>query len=104
MSGHRARHFDVLWPTHGPPVRDVDAFIAAYIAHRQERVDQILSALKAGPARIRDLVPALYADVDPRLHPAAARSMLAAMIHLVRNGALASDGAAGPDSTYRLAG
>jgi glyoxylase-like metal-dependent hydrolase (beta-lactamase superfamily II) len=100
----RARGFATLWPTHGPPIRDVDAFIAAYIEHRQERVDQILGALKAGPARIRDLVPTLYADVDARLHPAAARSMLAAMIHLVRQGVLAADGAPGPDSTYRLTG
>jgi len=100
----RARKFDVLWPTHGPPIRDVDAFIAAYIQHRQERVDQILDALKAGPARINELVPRLYVDVDSRLHPAAARSMLAAMIHLVRRGQLKTDGAPGPDSAYRLAG
>ena len=99
----RARGFDTLWPTHGPPIRKVDEFIAAYAEHRQERVDQILGALKAGPGRIRDLVPRLYADVDARLHPAAARSMLAAMIHLVRKGQLATDGAAGPDSEYRLA-
>jgi glyoxylase-like metal-dependent hydrolase (beta-lactamase superfamily II) len=100
----RARRFEVLWPTHGPPIRDVDAFIAAYIDHRQERVDQIIGALQAGPSRIRDLVPTLYADVDPRLYPAAARSMLAAMIHLVRQGRLVADGAPGPDATYRLAG
>jgi glyoxylase-like metal-dependent hydrolase (beta-lactamase superfamily II) len=99
----RARGFDVLWPTHGPPIRQVEPFIRAYAEHRQERIDQILGALKAGPARIRDLVPRLYADVDPRLHPAAARSMLAAMIHLARKGALATDGEAGPDSVYRLA-
>jgi glyoxylase-like metal-dependent hydrolase (beta-lactamase superfamily II) len=99
----RARTFDVLWPTHGPPVREVDAFIAAYQEHRQERIDQILGALKAGPARIRDLVPRLYADVDARLHPAAARSMLAAMIHLAREGVLAADGEPGPNSLYRLA-
>jgi len=99
----RARNFDTLWPTHGPPIRDVDAFIAAYIEHRQERVDQILNALAAGPARINQLVPRLYADVDARLHPAAARSMLAAMIHLVRRGELKADGAPGPESEYRLA-
>ncbi|ODT87348.1 MBL fold metallo-hydrolase [Phenylobacterium sp. SCN 70-31] len=100
----RARNFDVLWPTHGPPIRDVDAFIRAYAAHRQERLDQILTALAAGPARIRELVPRLYADVDSRLHPAAARSMLAGILHLVRQGRLAADSAPGPDSTYRLAG
>ena len=99
----RARNFDTLWPTHGAPIRAVDPFIGAYIAHRHERVNQILTALAAGPGRIRDLVPRLYADVDARLHPAAARSMLAAMIHLVREGDLATEGAAGPDSEYRLA-
>ena len=99
----RARGFDTLWPTHGPPIREVDAFIAAYAEHRQERVDQILNALKAGPGRIRDLVPRLYADVDPRLHPAAARSMLAAILHLAKQGRIVTDGAAGPDSEYRLA-
>ena len=96
----RARSFTTLWPTHGPPIREVDAFIGAYIAHRQERVDQILTALAAGPARIRDLTPRLYADVDPKLWPAAARSMQAAMIHLERLGQIAAEGAEG---AYRLA-
>jgi len=100
----RARRFAVLWPTHGPPIRDVDAFIAAYAEHRQERIDQILGALAAGPATIRELTPRLYADVDPVLHPAASRSMLAGILHLVRQGRLATDGAPGPDSRYRLAG
>jgi glyoxylase-like metal-dependent hydrolase (beta-lactamase superfamily II) len=99
----RARGFSTLWPTHGPPIREVRPFIDAYIAHRQERADQILTALKAGPNRIRDLVPILYADVNPGLWPAAARSMLAAMIHLTRQGKIATDGEPGPDSTYRLA-
>jgi glyoxylase-like metal-dependent hydrolase (beta-lactamase superfamily II) len=99
----RTRGFETLWPTHGPPIRDVTAFIDAYTAHRHERLDQILTALEAGPARIRELVPRLYADVDARLHPAAARSMLAGMVHLTREGRLATDGAPGPESVYRRA-
>jgi len=98
----RDRGFATLWPTHGPPVRAVRPFIDAYLAHRQERIDQILDALQAGPAKIGELTPRLYADVDARLHPAAARSMLAAMIHLVREGRLATDGEPGPASEYRL--
>jgi glyoxylase-like metal-dependent hydrolase (beta-lactamase superfamily II) len=99
----RARGFATIWPTHGPPIRAVTPFIDAYIEHRQERVDQILKALAAGPARIADLVPRLYADVDARLWPAAARSMLAAMIHLAREGRITADGEPGPDAAYRLA-
>jgi glyoxylase-like metal-dependent hydrolase (beta-lactamase superfamily II) len=99
----RARGFDVIWPTHGPPIREVPAFLEAYLAHRRARETQILDALAAGPARIRDLVPRLYADVDPRLHAAAARSMLAHMIDLVRRGRVLADGEPGPDSEYRRA-
>ena len=88
----RARDFATLWPTHGPPIRDVAPFIDAYLAHRQARIDQILDALKAGPARIADLVPRLYADVDPRLWPAAARSMQAAVIYLERRGMITARG------------
>jgi glyoxylase-like metal-dependent hydrolase (beta-lactamase superfamily II) len=99
----RVRDFAVLWPTHGPPVRDAAPFLDAYAAHRRERQAQILHALQSGPARIAELVPRLYADVDPRLHPAAARSMLAAMIDLVRRGKVSTEGAPGLSSEYRLA-
>jgi glyoxylase-like metal-dependent hydrolase (beta-lactamase superfamily II) len=99
----RSRGFSTLWPTHGPPVTEVDAFIGAYTDHRRDREAQILKALAAGPSRIREMVPVLYADVDPRLHPAAARSVLAHMIDLTRRGKVAADGAPGPDSAYRLA-
>jgi glyoxylase-like metal-dependent hydrolase (beta-lactamase superfamily II) len=99
----RERGFRTLWPTHGPPILDVDPFIDAYIEHRRERLDQILLALSRGPASIRQLVPDLYRDVDPRLHPAAARSMLAGIIHLERGGEIEASGPPGPDTIYRLA-
>src|SRR5690606_36676872 len=93
----RARGFETLWPTHGPPIRDVGPFIDAYVAHRQERIEQIVTALAAGPATVSDLTPRLHSDVDPRLWPAAARSLLAAMIHLVRQGRVSGDGRPEPD-------
>ena len=99
----RDRNFTTLWPTHGPPIREVTPFIDAYVEHRQERIDQILLALADGPARIRDLTPRLYRDVDQRLWPAAARSMLAAIIHLERGGDIEAGGPPGPDTVYRLA-
>jgi len=99
----RARGFATLWPTHGPPVREVAPFVEAYIAHRRAREAQVLKALAAGPSRIGTMVPQLYADIDPRLHPAAARSVLGHMIDLVRRGQVAVEGEPGPDSEYRLA-
>ncbi|MDR3510001.1 MAG: MBL fold metallo-hydrolase [Caulobacteraceae bacterium] len=97
------RGFATLWPTHGPPITEVAPFLAAYKAHRLDRERQILEQLDAGHGRIREMVPVIYAAVDPRLHPAAAHSVLAHMIHLTRQGVVATDGEPGPDSVYRRA-
>jgi glyoxylase-like metal-dependent hydrolase (beta-lactamase superfamily II) len=99
----RARGFDTLWPTHGPPIREVDTFIGAYIEHRVDRERQILDRLAAGDSLIKEMVPILYAQVDPRLWPAAARSVHAHMIELVKSGRAVTDGAAELGAAYRLA-
>jgi glyoxylase-like metal-dependent hydrolase (beta-lactamase superfamily II) len=96
--------FATLWPTHGPPIREVGPFIDAYIAHRREREVQILARLADGETRIKVMVPTLYAAVDQRLWPAAAHSVLAHMLELVKTGRVAtSDPAPGLESDYRLA-
>ncbi len=100
----KARGFDVLWPTHGPPIREVAPFIEAYAAHRRAREAQVLAAVGQGLERIADMVPTLYAEVDPRLHPAASRSVLGHMIDLVRRGKVTTDGEPSIDSRYRPAG
>ena len=100
----KARGFSTLWPTHGAPVREVGPFIDAYIAHRRAREAQILEALGAGLTTIKAMVPSLYATVDPRLHPAAAHSVLAHMIQLVREGRVVSSAEPTLDTAYRLPG
>jgi len=99
----RSRGFDTLWPTHGPPITQVTPFIDAYAEHRRERERQILAELAAGETRIKAMVPRLYAAVDQRLWPAAAHSVLAHMIELVRTGRVTIQGAPGLDADYRLA-
>ncbi len=96
------RKFATLWPTHGPPIREVSPFIDAYAAHRREREAQILAELAAGSTRIKDMVPRLYAAVDQRLWPAAAHSVLAHMLELVKIGRVRTDGPPAIDSDYRL--
>jgi glyoxylase-like metal-dependent hydrolase (beta-lactamase superfamily II) len=98
----RGRGFSTLWPTHGPPVTEVAPFLDAYRAHRLERERQIRAALQAGPSSIKAMVPVLYAAVDPRLHPAAAHSVLAHLIHMTRQGEVETEGPPGLDSLYRL--
>jgi glyoxylase-like metal-dependent hydrolase (beta-lactamase superfamily II) len=99
----RRRGFETIWPTHGPPIRAVDPFLAAYEAHRLERERQVLDQLANGPARIADMVPVIYAAVDKRLYPAAAQSMLAHLIQLTREGRVVADGDVGLGATFRLA-
>ena len=98
----RALSFDTIRPTHGPAIEDTKPFLDAYIAHRRNRERQILAEIEAGRTKIFDMVETMYADVDKRLHPAAAHSVLAHMIHLVEQGRVACDGAAGLDTEYRL--
>jgi glyoxylase-like metal-dependent hydrolase (beta-lactamase superfamily II) len=100
----RSRGFSTLWPTHGPPITDPGPFIDAYRAHRLDRENQILAQLAAGHTRIPDMVPVMYAAVDKRLHPAAALSVLAHVVHLVRSGrVVSSEAEPGLGSEYRLA-
>ena len=94
--------FATLWPTHGPPVTEVAPFLEAYRAHRLEREAQIVAALAGGRSRIAEMVPELYAAVDQRLWPAAARSVWAHLIHLVRTGRATADGEPGLEGSYRL--
>jgi glyoxylase-like metal-dependent hydrolase (beta-lactamase superfamily II) len=100
----KARGFATVWPTHGPPVTEVEPFIGAYIAHRRDRERQILERLAAGDSRIKAMVPTIYAGVDPRLYAPAAHSVLAQVIELVKTGRVVCDGAPALDSDYRLAG
>lgn len=98
----RNRGFATLWPTHGPPVRDVRPFLDAFIEHRLEREAQIVEQLAAGKRLIKDMVAVIYADVDKRLHPAACHSVLAHVIRLVQSGKVGCDGPPCVDNEYWL--
>lgn len=99
----RDRNFSTLWPTHGPPVTDVNPFIDAYLAHRRAREDAILARLSAGDTLIPEMVKIIYKDVDVRLHAPAAHSVLAHMIHLVEAGRAKANGPFALTTHYSVA-
>lgn len=87
------------YPTHGAPIDEgstggsPQAFVQALIAHREAREAQIMACLAAaGPQTIPQMVNVMYADVPAGLHPAAARSVLAHLIHMVADGRVKADG------------
>ncbi|MEQ8332241.1 MBL fold metallo-hydrolase [Nisaea sp.] len=96
------RDDEIYWPTHGGPIRNPKPFVEAFIAHRRDREDEILACLRNGQETIADMIPVIYADVPPALHGAAARSLLAALIHLVETGTIWCSAPADEESIYRL--
>jgi glyoxylase-like metal-dependent hydrolase (beta-lactamase superfamily II) len=82
------------YPTHGNPIPAPDIFVRMLIEHRHARERQIAECLKRGIATIPDMVRVIYSEIDRRLHPAAARSVLAHLQHMVATGrARATDAA-----------
>jgi glyoxylase-like metal-dependent hydrolase (beta-lactamase superfamily II) len=71
-------------PGHGPELPDAPAAARHYLAHREERLDQVRSALRAlGPeASARQVVERVYADVDEALWGAAEASVRAQLAYL----------------------
>jgi glyoxylase-like metal-dependent hydrolase (beta-lactamase superfamily II) len=92
----------VFMPTHGPAIADPKPFVRAFIDHRKEREAAILRRLAAGDERIPAMVDAIYLGLDPRLHRAAGRSVLAHLIQLVEAGRVVSDGPPGIGARYKL--
>ena len=89
-------------PGHGHPVTDPAAMLAFQIAHREERMAQILAGLAAGPADAAGLARAIYTDVDPALLPAARRNVLATLIGLLDEGRVAVRGPLSAVAVFEL--
>lgn len=80
---------DLEWlaPGHGflmPRPRDA---IRLLVRHRQHREAKVLNALRElGPVQIEAMLPRVYDDVQPRMHPVAQRSLLAHLLKLQADG------------------
>jgi glyoxylase-like metal-dependent hydrolase (beta-lactamase superfamily II) len=81
-----ARDDQIYLPAHGPAVERPKAHVRALIVHRRMREKQILKLLGQGEGRIPAMVEAMYVGTDPRLYPAAGRSVLAHLIDMEARG------------------
>ena len=82
----------LLLPGHGGPVEKPAAFMRGLKAHRKMRERAVLERLNSGDRTIAQLVAAIYRDTDPRLHGAAALSVLAHLEDLVARGQVLAEG------------
>ncbi|WP_284745147.1 MBL fold metallo-hydrolase [Amycolatopsis sp. RTGN1] len=71
-------------PGHGPELPDLPATAREYLAHREQRLDQVRSALKTlgADATPRQVVEVVYADVDRALWAPAELSVQAQLDYL----------------------
>lgn len=96
-----AREEEIYYPTHGAPVKNPKPFVRAIRTHRRIRDGQILDQLKKGRTTIPEITAAIYADVDKRLHKAAALNVYAHLIRLVKTGAVECAGTPTIAGAYR---
>jgi glyoxylase-like metal-dependent hydrolase (beta-lactamase superfamily II) len=99
----KGRREALYFPGHGPPVRNAQAFVDRYIAHRNARETAIRRALERDEADIPALVRAIYIGLDPRLTGAAGLMTLAQLEDLVERGIVVTDGAPSLSGRFRLA-
>lgn len=86
------RDDQIYYPTHGPPVTEPQRLVRGMIAHRRQRERQVLNLLGDDVGDIDSMVKSMYAMVDPRLLPAAARSVLAHLFDLEGRGVVRRKG------------
>lgn len=86
----RLTAFDLtrLYPGHGPEIDSPRQVISWYIAHRLQREGEILAAVRAGATSVGEVVEVVYREVDPSLHPLAARSVQAHLRKLAADGVI----------------
>ena len=86
-----AQEVTAVWPGHGPVIDDALGVLDYYLAHRQERLEQVREALRelsfpgiggADDDLPRRVVEKVYADVDPVLWGAAELSVRAQLAYL----------------------
>jgi glyoxylase-like metal-dependent hydrolase (beta-lactamase superfamily II) len=88
----------IYFPAHGPAVEKPQRHVRALITHRRMREQQIMRRLGAGEGHIPAMVETMYQGTDPRLFPAAGRSVLAHLVDLEARGLVRREG-----ESWRLA-
>jgi glyoxylase-like metal-dependent hydrolase (beta-lactamase superfamily II) len=96
------RDDELYWPAHGPGIEDPKSYVRTFITHREEREQQILKALAGSIDTIQEMVPGMYYNVPETLHPAAERSVWAAILYMLKKGTVACDGEPSLNAKYRL--
>ena len=89
----------VYYPGHGEAIDNPQRMVRGQLGHRRQREGQILRLLGTGEQPIKAMVERMYVGLDPRLVPAAERSVLAHLYDLQRRGMIGQR-----EEAWRIAG
>lgn len=93
----------IYYPAHGEPVEKPRQLVRGMLGHRRQRERQILRVLEEdGAHAIPEFVAKMYKRLDPRLHGAAGRSVLAHLIDLERQGRVRREGAGREEDAWTI--
>jgi glyoxylase-like metal-dependent hydrolase (beta-lactamase superfamily II) len=81
-----SREDRVFYGGHGPVLEHPQALMRAMLGHRLAREAAVLAALEVGAKTPAEIVDKLYTELDPRIKPAAERTVLAHLIKLQKEG------------------
>lgn len=88
----------IYYPGHGEAVERPQRLVRGMLGHRKQREGQILRLLREGEQPIPAMVERMYVGLDPRLVPAAERSVLAHLYDLRTRGLVSER-----EETWRIA-
>lgn len=80
-----------LLPGHGGPVENPSALLRSYLAHRQQREQQVVDVLRRAPATPDEIVVAIYQHLDEDVRLVARESVLAHLVRLAELGHARAD-------------
>jgi endoribonuclease LACTB2 len=78
-------NLSVIFGGHGPAIANPYAKLSEYIAHRLDREQKILQAVREGAATPGDIVALAYTDVSPKAYAMAERAVLAHLEKLIED-------------------
>jgi glyoxylase-like metal-dependent hydrolase (beta-lactamase superfamily II) len=94
------REDKIYYPGHGGPVVKPHIFVRALRTHRKMRERAVLERIRKGDRLIPAMVKVIYRETDPRLHGAAALSVMAHIEDLVERGLVTTSGPVAIDGEF----
>ena len=80
-----------LLPAHGPAIDDPRTILTGYLAHRRQREQQVIAALRAGLGSVQAIAESIYDGLAPALLPAAQENVRAHLEKLKAEGQATDD-------------